>query len=594
MAQLDSWRHSQRPPQSSFDSLSQALVSAQMLGAFKLFGAALVVASVVYLFGANWLLLPKIIKLAMAPVLMLLLALISLRTSGLWMSVLHTAAGVMSGLSLAAVGQVYQTGADSFWLFVIWSILLVPWLYRKNLGVYLLLSAVSQTALWLYFDQSHHQTHTLALSSAALFIIQYVLFGRDKASLWVMSIGLVGLSLFAALNFHHQDTWGQQLLWLFIAMVPLGVLVLSKRQVPLMATVLTGVITSLFILVLAYFNVRSFWVYALAAQLWFGLCAWGLYRYFGAHKNKYAMHIPLLAIGGWLSCLFVIFGLITWIDDTYALWGALATIVGLGVLWRGKVAYFRHLGYSSVMIGMGLITLGLSESFELSALGILSLVWLPILGVLYRLRVHWLYLLLHILGWYGVLMGYALYLDTMRSSELYGSWGVWSAMVYGLGLMGCVLLMREGMYWRTVSGFILSIAVGFGVMTTLPIGIPPFWSALGLLAILGALLMRLPPSQSLKLSVLGLLAGIGFAPILAVILVFASALSRQDRLMTILSILVGIGLLWLMYYQLSVPFLVKFIIILSSGLLMTIVATVLDERSQHGELEQAGVKDAKA
>lgn len=58
--------------------------------------------------------------------------------------------------------------------------------------------------------------------------------------------------------------------------------------------------------------------------------------------------------------------------------------------------------------------------------------------------------------------------------------------------------------------------------------------------------------------------------------------------------MVGIGLLWLMYYQLSVPFLVKFIIILSSGLLMTIVATVLDERSQHGELEQAGVKDAKA
>ena len=46
----------------------------------------------------------------------------------------------MIGLSLAVIGQVYQTGADSYLLFLIWTLLILPWLYRPNIGIFALIT----------------------------------------------------------------------------------------------------------------------------------------------------------------------------------------------------------------------------------------------------------------------------------------------------------------------------------------------------------------------------------------------------------------------------------------------------------------------
>src|SRR5690606_26082765 len=67
---------------------------------------------------------------------------------------LATASGLMPGLSLAVIGQIYQTGADSCPLFLLWALLLVFWLYRPSIGVFALFCVVSQLALYFYFNQS--------------------------------------------------------------------------------------------------------------------------------------------------------------------------------------------------------------------------------------------------------------------------------------------------------------------------------------------------------------------------------------------------------------------------------------------------------
>lgn len=122
----------------------------------QVFGFTLIAVSMLYLVAANWFMLPQNIQLAI-PQLLLLLSVVC----SLWLTkhdflvqCLHSICGLMIGLSLAVIGQIYQTGADSYLLFILWSVLLLPWLYRPNIGVFFLLCITSQLALFLFFIQT--------------------------------------------------------------------------------------------------------------------------------------------------------------------------------------------------------------------------------------------------------------------------------------------------------------------------------------------------------------------------------------------------------------------------------------------------------
>jgi hypothetical protein len=62
-------------------------------------------------------------------------------------------AGICTGALLALVGQIYQTGADSWELFLLWAVLLLPWLLATHTVFLALLFAVLlnvSLALYLY------------------------------------------------------------------------------------------------------------------------------------------------------------------------------------------------------------------------------------------------------------------------------------------------------------------------------------------------------------------------------------------------------------------------------------------------------------
>ena len=64
------------------------------------------------------------------------------------------AASVLAGGLLAVVGQVYQTGADAFELFIAWTILILPWvLASRSAAHWLLWLVVGYAALGLYGEQ---------------------------------------------------------------------------------------------------------------------------------------------------------------------------------------------------------------------------------------------------------------------------------------------------------------------------------------------------------------------------------------------------------------------------------------------------------
>ncbi|WP_397474176.1 GDYXXLXY domain-containing protein [Pusillimonas sp.] len=62
-------------------------------------------------------------------------------------------AGVACGVLLALIGQIYQTGADAWTLFLAWAVLLVPWLLAmRTVFLALLLAVVLNTGLALFLD----------------------------------------------------------------------------------------------------------------------------------------------------------------------------------------------------------------------------------------------------------------------------------------------------------------------------------------------------------------------------------------------------------------------------------------------------------
>src|SRR5690606_16494123 len=84
-------------------------------------GLALIAVTIVYLMAANLWMLTKFVQLFIRQILLLGSALLSvlfaarekLRHS------LDTVSGLMLGLSLAVIGQIYQNGADSYQLFLL-------------------------------------------------------------------------------------------------------------------------------------------------------------------------------------------------------------------------------------------------------------------------------------------------------------------------------------------------------------------------------------------------------------------------------------------------------------------------------------------
>lgn len=95
-----------------------------------LIGALLSACSgVIFFFAYNWDALSRLQRFALAQVLLVLPLLALLRyplQHWIAQSALFASA-LLLGALLALVGQTYQTGADTFELFLIWGILLVPW-----------------------------------------------------------------------------------------------------------------------------------------------------------------------------------------------------------------------------------------------------------------------------------------------------------------------------------------------------------------------------------------------------------------------------------------------------------------------------------
>jgi uncharacterized membrane protein len=130
--------------------------SAWAVRALLALGAAHVLAGIVFFFAFNWADMAPFAKFAVVQASIAASALAAIvvgldRPVG---QVLLIAASVLTGVLLAVFGQVYQTGADAYELFVGWTFLMAPWvLISRSAPHWLVWLIIACLAIGLYCDQ---------------------------------------------------------------------------------------------------------------------------------------------------------------------------------------------------------------------------------------------------------------------------------------------------------------------------------------------------------------------------------------------------------------------------------------------------------
>lgn len=198
-------------------------------------GSALFLSGVVYLVAYNWNPVSPLVKFALVQLGLLVSVAAAIRcgltrTRG---QILMVFASVLVGVFLAVFGQVYQTGADAYWLFAVWSVLILGWSIMSNFAPqWTLWLAVTNVAAVLSWRQAVLPTEEM----------YYLIFGY----LALLNGTALGLREWVALRGH--DWVGARWTRVLLVLGTLGVLlnpalrmIMETRDVPA-SLVLTGII----------------------------------------------------------------------------------------------------------------------------------------------------------------------------------------------------------------------------------------------------------------------------------------------------------------------------------------------------------------
>lgn len=124
--------------------------------ALLVLGASHLLAGIVFFFAYNWDDLSPFAKfgLLQAGLVVSVVAALRLKIESPAGQALLIAASVFTGVLLAVIGQVYQTGADAYELFTAWSVLILPWVIASRSSAHWFLwIVVCLTAFSLYGGQ---------------------------------------------------------------------------------------------------------------------------------------------------------------------------------------------------------------------------------------------------------------------------------------------------------------------------------------------------------------------------------------------------------------------------------------------------------
>ncbi|AZH31787.1 DUF2157 domain-containing protein [Paenibacillus sp. M-152] len=213
-----------------------------------LLGISLILAAIIYFFASNWGGLDRTVKIVLAVALIVLfygLSFVFARIRAVpgqqaFLSNIFLVAGCVAfGVSVALLGQIYNSHADSYGLFFIWSVpaLLLSWITRYN-PLYMLSYVLIHLGVWLYFyptmqSPSYSQLESLSIAGVfaifnlMLFLLTF-LHRIHSAPLQYMSFTVLHIAMLAMTNSFAFDGYGLIMNIPHIAVIALGFYIFIK------------------------------------------------------------------------------------------------------------------------------------------------------------------------------------------------------------------------------------------------------------------------------------------------------------------------------------------------------------------------------
>lgn len=578
------------------------LTNSSFIQYLHIFSYVFMAVSILYLIAANWLMLPDSIQLAIPPVILLVTAWFSTKdtlSDGVRQT-LYSVCGLMIGLSLAVIGQVYQTGADSYLLFLIWTLLLLPWLYRPNIGIFALICITSQLTLFLFFKQTFWSEKFPYLYLIALNLLSLIEFWvcikKYRALRFVFIAWFAVISIIGMIQYLSNENIPYLISAFFSGIVVFYYFFKKDDQLcaSLMAAVL-GVTATIWLVdgINNLFKDSNEFIFLLIAGIifiWFALISYILIKIFRQSRFYF---IPL-AIGAWLAGLSLA-------AFTLVFWEAISLVIGVVfvglafiLLKKSQSYFFRQFAYCLFISGQTafLFHLG-SETDQILWVLIAQII---ILCISYFLKPHWFFILIQMLATYGIAFIYLLQLDhslwSIHSTQTYLNLTLLSYLVFSLVL----LPKRESiaLYERSIFLCVLVVILVASFFNTFMELVPEnsidqqLW-VLYLLPVVWLLCFsvlhlyrQLKALTFFAFLIFGvLLIVLGYFEIFILLIILTWALKKKDYIVYGVSLTVFVFVFWQLYYNLQITFLAKSASIFISGIVLLALSWLLQRENKN-------------
>lgn len=177
---------------------------------FLILGFSLILSSIIFFFAFNWAIIPNFVKLGTieAGLLVALIFSFKLDLKKILGQISLLSASLLVGTFLAVFGQIYQTGADAYQLFLIWSLLILPLAFiSTNSFHWFLWFMVMSLSIYFYCDRlfmpdlifDNILWVILALFSSVLLIIKA--YCKSFKKMWSPASWTTSLLVFLTLSY---------------------------------------------------------------------------------------------------------------------------------------------------------------------------------------------------------------------------------------------------------------------------------------------------------------------------------------------------------------------------------------------------------
>ncbi len=179
----------------------------------SIIGSALILVGIIYFFAFNWSKVPIMAKFALVESTILICLACAFwrgidRLSG---KLFLLSASVLVGVFLAVFGQIYQTGADAYQLFMGWAALIFGWvLLSQFAALWIIWLTIMNLFICLYWDQAVFPSHQseafifsiLGVFNASFLVLREFLLYKKPSSMnwdWLGAVWVQGILFLAAL-----------------------------------------------------------------------------------------------------------------------------------------------------------------------------------------------------------------------------------------------------------------------------------------------------------------------------------------------------------------------------------------------------------